>query len=268
MAPGNFSRHSIRVLVCVLAVVAFPYTSALGQGPGGQGETARTPREVAPADFTGYWEAIVVEDWRYRMLPPIRYQDRPQRLGERYGVPINAVAREIALAWDPSADEAAGEACKAYSAANVMRLPGRIRITWQDDRSLKLETEAGTQTRLLEFDDPAPRGGDWQGVTHASWPRVRSGLANQLGQVLTGSLLLETSNLRPGYLQKSGIPHSGNATVTEYLARVNEDNGDSYLVITTTVEDPTYLTEPYLTTAHFKMLPDNSDWNPSPCSVR
>lgn len=267
MARGKFAR-SARALVCVAVVVAVPYTSALGQRSGGQSEAPPTPRQIAPVDLTGYWDAVVVEDWRYRMLPPLRYQDNPPRLGEQYGIPINAEAREIALAWDPAADEAAGEACRAYGAPNVMRLPGRIRITWQDDRTLKLETEAGTQTRLLEFGPPSAQAGGWQGVTRASWPRLPGGRANAASPQFTGSLLLETTGLKAGYLQKNGIPYSENTTVTEYFARVDEDNGDSYLVITTTVTDPTYLTESYLTSTHFKKLPERSGWDPSPCSVR
>jgi hypothetical protein len=215
-------------------------------------------------DLTGYWDAVVVEDWRYRMLPPIKFQD-PPRLGERNSIPMNAEARKIALAWDAKKDEAAGELCKAYGAPNIMRVPGRVRITWQDDQTLKLETEAGTQTRLFEFGSPKAVAGGWQGVSTASWDVIPGGRGAPL---LSGSLKVVTSKLRPGYLQKNGIPYSGNAIVTEYFARVDERNGDSYLVITTAVEDPMYLTEPYLTSTHFKKLPDGSAWTPVPCAVR
>ena len=268
MARGKSVGRSALALVCTMLAAVFTCTTAFAQGARGEREAPPTPRSMAPADLTGTWEAIVVEDWRYRMLPPLRYQDSPPRLGEQYGIPINAEARQIALSWDPDADEAAGEACRAYGAPNIMRLPGRIRISWQDDQTLKLETEAGTQTRLLEFGHPMGQAGGWQGVTRASWPHVPGGRGNAPGPALTGSLLLETSGLRPGYLQKNGIPYSENATMTEYFARIDEDNGDSYLVVTTTVTDPTYLREPYLTTTHFKKLPDRSRWNPSPCSVR
>jgi hypothetical protein len=149
-----------------------------------------------------------------------------------------------------------------------MRLPGRIRISWQDDQTLKLETEAGTQTRLLEFGTPTARAGGWQGVTRASWPRIPGGIGNSPSQQFTGSLLLETTSLRPGYLQRNGVPYSENTSVTEYFARADEENGDAYLIVTTTVTDPTYLTENYLTTVHFKKLPGRSDWDPTPCSAR
>ena len=268
MSKGNGALGGARAVLSVLAALAVPTLSVWGQGARVREEPPRTPKEVAPVDLTGDWDAIVVEDWRYRMLPPLRYQDDPPRLGEQYGVPINAAGREVALAWNPAADEAAGEACKAYGAPNVMRLPGRIRITWQDDSTLRLDTEAGTQTRLLEFGSPTAQAASWQGMTRASWPRIPAGAANAPSQLFTGSLLLETSGLRSGYLLKNGIPYSANTTMTEYLARVDDENGDAYLIVTTTVTDPTYLREPYLTTTHFKKISGRSGWNPSPCSAR
>lgn len=263
MARGK----AIQALALFAAVLGSFGAAVFGQQPGGSDQSPGTAREMAPTDLSGYWEAIVVEDWRYRMLPPIKFQERP-RLGERNGIPMNAEAREIALAWDANRDEAAGERCKAYGAPNIMRLPGRIRISWRDDQTLMLETEAGTQTRVFEFGSPTARGGGWQGVSRAAWDRIPGGASNDPGPRLTGSLKVVTDSLRPGYLQKNGVPYSQDATVTEYFARVDENNGDSYLIITTTVQDPAYLTESYLTTTHFKKLPDDSDWSPTSCTVR
>ena len=64
---------------------------------------------------------------------------------------LNAEGRRVGDTWDPAKDEAAGEQCRAYGAANIMRLPGRLHITWQDDNTLRIDTDAGTQTRLLRF---------------------------------------------------------------------------------------------------------------------
>jgi hypothetical protein len=77
-----------------------------------------------------------------------------------------------------------------------------------------------------------------------------------------------TSKLKPGYLQKNGIPYSASATLTEYFDRVDEPLGSAFLVLTSTVDDPVYLTEPYLTSTHFKKEADASGWKPSPCSSR
>jgi hypothetical protein len=246
-----------------LLIVMFVAVNVFGQG-GVRGGPPRTPKAMAPADLTGYWEAIVVEDWRYRMLPPIKFQEQP-RLGERVGIPINAEARKIALAWDAAKDEASGDQCKAYGAPNIMRIPGRIHITWQDDQTVKLETDAGTQTRVFEFAAPKTQPGGLQGVSRASWDVIPGGRG---GGLLSGSLKVVTSQMKAGYLMKNGIPYSANAVVTEYYDRIDEPNGDSYLLLTTTVEDPTYLTDAYLTSTHFKKQADATGWNPSPCTAR
>ena len=76
-----------------------------------------------------------------------------------------------------------------------------------------------------------------------------------------------TTNLRPGYLRKNGVPYSANTRVTEHYNRTNEPNGDSWLVVTTIVEDPENLNARFVTSSHFKKIADGSAWNPMPCSA-
>src|SRR5262249_3704794 len=85
----------------------------------------QTARSSAPSDLTGYWVSVVTEDWRFRMMTPAR--------GDYPSIPLTAEGRKAADAWDPAKDDAAGEACKGYGVGNIMRLPGRFHITWQDD---------------------------------------------------------------------------------------------------------------------------------------
>ena len=77
-----------------------------------------------------------------------------------------------------------------------------------------------------------------------------------------------TTHLRPGYLRKNGVPYSANAEVTEYYDRTNEPNGDSWLIVTTTVSDPQYLQMPFVTSTHFKKEADGAKWMPTPCAAR
>ena len=145
-----------------------------------------------------------------------------------------------------------------------MSLPGRLHITWQDDQTLKIEVDAGQQTRLLHFaaaDDPGPT---WQGFSKAIWEMVPTGR----GAAPIGSLKAVTTRLKPGYLRKNGVPYSANATLTEYFDRVDETNGAAYLVVTTTVEDPVYLARPFETATHYRKLPDARGWNPASCSAK
>ena len=83
----------------------------------------------------------------------------------------------------------------------------------------------------------------------------------------TGALRVVTTNLSDGYLRKNGVPYSQNAVVTEYFDRVPGPDGAQWLVVKTTVDDPAYLTQPYLSSAHFMREPDASKWRPSPCEV-
>ena len=171
----------------------------------------------------------------------------------------------------------AGDACKAYGAAGVMRAPGRLHVTWQDDSTLKIETEAGTQTRLLRLFRPAHRRltrRHWQGDSGAQWEfagGARGGRGRAQGPpgAGQGNLKVVTTRMRPGYLQKNGVPYSGNAVLTEYFSRTLEPNGDSWLILTSIVEDPQYLTGPFVRSTHYKRLPDtNTAWEPEPCSAR
>ncbi len=216
-----------------------------------------TAKAAATIDLTGYWVSVVTEDWLYRMVTPAK--------GDYTSVPLNPAGRKLADAWDPAKDEASGNQCKSYGAPALMRIPGRLHITWQDDNTLKIETDAGTQTRLLHFDaTKAGSGGDWQGASVANWD-IEAGAR---GLLPGAGLRVVTSHLKAGYLRKNGVPYSGNVMLTEYYDRVNERNGDSWLIVKTIVEDPAYLTGPFITSTHFKKQADSQGWNPTACVAR
>ena len=80
-----------------------------------------------------------------------------------------------------------------------------------------------------------------------------------------GSLKVVTSRMKAGYLRKNGVPYSNAATVTEYFDRHREANGDQWFTVTTIVEDPQYLAQPFITSSHFKKEVDGSKWRPTPC---
>lgn len=258
-------RFRVRVLVLVLGAV-FLADLAWAQQPAGQGVgRGRGPggppasgRAQVPYDITGYWVALITDDWRYRMLTPPK--------GNADYLPVNAEARRAMDAWDPAKDEAAGEACRAYGAAGVMRLPGRLHITWENDNTLRVDTDAGSQTRRFVF-GPAPAvagAPTWQGTSSARWlaPAGRGRAGAQAGQ-----LVVTTTRMRPGYLRKNGIPYSGNAVLTEYFLRLVDD-GQEYLAVTTMVDDPQYLAQPYIKTYQFRKQPDATGWAPTACSAR
>ena len=252
------SAHCRLLVVASIAVATFVTPARMRAQNRGAPPPAPTPKASAPIDLTGYWVAVVNEDWRYRMVTPAK--------GDYRGVPITSEALKIVNAWDPRADEAAGDQCKSYGAAAIMRVPGRIHITWQDDNTLRLDTDAGTQTRLFHFAAvPAAAGKpDWQGHSVARWERP-GGRGNPAG-VRTGSLNVVTTNMRAGYLRKNGVPYSENARVTENVDVAPLPNNGQLLVVTTTVDDPRYLTQSFIVSSHFKKEADGSKWDPTPCS--
>lgn len=239
----------------------------------GQPQRPRSARESAQVDLTGYWVPLITEDWLNRVITPPK--------GDATSVPLNAEGRKVANAWDLAKDEANGEQCKPFGAVGVMRLPLRVHITWADDNTLKVDTDAGQQTRLFNFDKAKQPGRErtWQGHSIAEWtqPVGQFNLAAVLGLLPAradnkqadppkGSLKVVTTNLRPGYLRKNGLPYSEKTVLTEYYSRVSAF-GNDYMAVLTVVEDPTYLSGPFVTSTHFKREPDGSKWSPSPCKT-
>src|SRR3984885_13018792 len=119
-------------LASILTAAALLCTPAAirAQAPPGAGQTAKA---AAPIDLTGYWVALVTEDWRYRMLTAPK--------GDYYAVPLTPEARKVADSWDAAKDIAQGKQCLAYGAPAIMRQPGRVRITWENDATLKVEVD-------------------------------------------------------------------------------------------------------------------------------
>ena len=259
-------RACMTVLIGVLPAVVLAQQPPSGRGS----QPVSSARAAAPVDLVGQWVSVISEDWRWRMVTPLK--------GDFASVPMNDRAREVGRAWDPEKDAAAGEACRAYGAPAIMRVPGRIRISWQDDDTLKIETDAGMQTRVLHFrPGPPPSARDWQGYSVARWEAPATGAFPPVSFALGlspragtrgRSLEVTTTQLRPGYLRKNGIPYSGDATVSEYFDVFKEPSGADWFVVTTIVRDPQYLTGPWVTSSNFKRESDASKWSPAPCSPR
>jgi hypothetical protein len=263
------------VIAAVAIVIALGLQARVdAQRGGGPAPPPQPPQAAAPIDLTGYWVSIVTQDWRWRMVTPAK--------GDYQGIQLTPEGRKIADAWDPAKDEAAGEQCRSYGAPALMGVPGRLHITWQDERTLKIDTDAGMQTRLLRFgNDQAaantPR--TWQGVSVAQWQMPRGNVPLILRPVertadapplrpTGGSLRVVTTQLRAGYLRKNGVPYSENAVLTEHWDVYKRPNGEEWLTITTQVDDPQYLRSPRLAAPVFKKEPNNAKWDPTPCSSR
>jgi hypothetical protein len=229
-----------------------------GGGRGGRGGQPQgpppTPRAAAPIDITGNWVAVVTEDWRWRMVTPPK--------GDFSSVPLNAEGQRVGNMWDPATDGS----CQAYGVAGLMRMPTRLQISWVDDDTLQITTDAGQQTRRIEFDaaaQPGPKS--LQGFSRGTWERAGGGGRGGGGGPATGDLMVTTNNTTGGWLRKNGAPYSDQTTITEYFDSFTANNGDTWLVQTQITTDPMYLNGDWITSNHFKKEADASKWSPAPC---
>jgi hypothetical protein len=262
--PAKALAHRLISALTLLAALGCAATALAQPPPGGRGGgfAQQSPRDAAPFDLSGQWVSIVNEDWRWRMLTP------PP--GDFPGLPLSQAGRQLANGWDPALDGA----CEAYGAAGLMRLPTRLRIDWDGADALVIETDAGEQTRRLEFAAAAAPGArSLQGFSRAEWERPAGGRGlfgprgGGPGGAPAGYLVVTTDNLLPGWLRRNGVPYSEDTVMTEYFDRFAAADGSEWLMITTIVNDPVYLSQPYLTSTHFRRETERSGWNPTACGA-
>src|SRR5258708_2625841 len=103
-----------------------------------------------------------------------------------------------------------------------MHIPTRLNISWQGDDTLKVESDAGRQTRLLQFAPKAAAGArSLQGFSVAEWEVLGvAGVGRAGGPPTPTALKVTTTNLLEGWLRKNGVPYSEQTTLLEYWDRV------------------------------------------------
>jgi len=261
---GGIGLDGITYAAAAAAAVAAMAVGVHAQLPPVSGAAQR----LAPIDLTGTWVSVVTEDWHLRMFPPDK--------GDYEGLPVNEEARKALAAWVPGRD---ADACKAYGAPAIMRIPGRVKISWMSGGdALQIVTDAGQQTRVLRFTGTPPQGAvGWQGYSSASWihgrgfnplePPPANAVQEERARAAGGTLKVVTTNLRAGYLRKNGMPYSDQAMLTEYYELVTDPQGRPWFVVTTMLHDPKYLLKDYITSSNFKKEPNDARWRPAPCSV-
>src|SRR5215831_14763715 len=201
--PRSIMMPKFRTTFVIGLLVLAPVGLFAQGGRGGGGAppaAAQGPKAAAPVDLTGYWVSIVTEDWIERMSP----DSPPSGTGGARGLGNRG----------PEVAPAGADPCRVYGAGGSMRVPGRVHITWADDNTLKVEMDAGTQTRLFHFSPttPAPTEKTLQGYSVANW-EVSAGArgggrggAPGAGAPPTppaprwGSLNVSTANMSSGYL--------------------------------------------------------------------
>jgi hypothetical protein len=289
---------SLRPIACSALVAAALLLSQAGLA----GAPPAPPPEAQKAaliDLTGNWVSVTGQDWRYRMITPAK--------GDYRGVPLNPAGRKIADEFDPAkygGDKYQTSAiidCRAYGGASLLRMPTRLRIGWADANTLKIESDWGEQTRLLNFIPNRPFADGYQplamqaqaaasgkvpslqGYSVAFWeqpyrytasafdrgPRGGGGLGalTAAAQQPGGNLAVVTTALSPGWLRRNGVPYSEKTTVTERFQTFTDPTGAQWFNVTIEVYDPEFLTTPFITTGDFMKEPDGAKWAPHSCKA-
>lgn len=248
------------IFILVLSATFSVNVSAQRGGPAGPPPSAQ---QAAPFDMTGYWVSVVTEDWRWRMLVA--------EAGDvENGIPLNQAGRELAEAWSPDNNEM--ESCLAFGGAGIMRYPGRLHITWQDEETLRIDFSAGEQTRLLHFNTALNSGAmtpSLQGFTTTNWYKERQtrglGFGGPVRSFEGGNLKSLTRNLSPAFLQRNGVPYSDQTIIEDSYKVIEAPNGDRWLIITSVVTDPVYLRQSWITSTNFKYEENGDKWDPITC---
>jgi glyoxylase-like metal-dependent hydrolase (beta-lactamase superfamily II) len=202
----------------------------------------------AQIDFSGEWAPRFWEDQPERVPGP--------ELGDYLGIPISEAARERADTWDASIQTLPEWQCRPHSADYIWRGPSNLRISKEVDPVSREITAFHAEwlrsvDRAIYLDGrphpPADALHTWAGFSTAKWD----------GDMLT----VTVTHLKEGYLRRNGLPRSDKATLTEHWIR----NGD-LLTVMTIVNDPVYLTEPFVRTTDYE-LDLHQQVPPYPCGV-
>ena len=209
---------------------------------------AATSPASAQIDFSGEWAPRFWEDQPERVPGP--------ELGDFLGIPVNDAARMRAETWDASIQTLPEWQCRPHSADYIWRGPSNLRITKEVDPVTR-EIAAFHAEWLRSVDRAVYLDGrphpppdalhTWAGFSTGKWD----------GDMLTVSV----THLKEGYVRRNGLPRSDKATVTEHWIR----NGD-FLTVMTIVDDPVYLTEPFVRTTDYE-LDLHQQVPPYPCGV-
>jgi len=248
----NHKPFLVAVGIVVVAAAGINAQRGAGAAP------PASARDAAPIDLTGTWVSVVTEDWRWRMMTPAK--------GDYMGVPLTPQGRKVADSWDLARDNSDGNQCRPFGVGNIMRVPGRLKIAWEDANTLRMDFDAGAQTRLLRFGSSSQGDVSWQGRSAATWEFTSGGRGAPGGAARTGDLKVITTGMRAGYFRKNGVPYSDRMVFTEYFDRHSE-MGDEWFTVMAIAEDPTYLSEPFVVTTSFKKEPDSSKWKPTSCET-
>jgi hypothetical protein len=181
----------------------------------------------AQVDITGVWNPQYHEDQPERIPGP--------ELVDYLGLPINAQARQWALAWNPDRLGLQEHQCQVHTAAYIYRGPLQLRIWEERDPqtqeliAIRQYISTYEQNRTIYMDGrphPPPYAKHtWMGFSTGQWN----------GNILT----VTTTHIKQGWHRRNGLPSSDQITLIDHF--IVHDNSLTHVSV---VSDPVYLEEP------------------------
>ncbi len=193
----------------------------------------------AQVDFAGEWDhpgLFVHEDINDRGQGP--------ELGDYLGLPLNAAGMRKAEAYSGSWLSVPEHQCTPHPAAYQTWGPNTLIVGKIFDR--------------VERDQVAIRLDGTFGLDRIVWmdgrPHPPEAALHTFSGFSTGhwdgdTLVVETSHLKAGWLRRNGTTTSEKMKMTEFYQRF-----DDYLLVTTIVDDPVYLSEPFIRTTEYELV--------------
>jgi glyoxylase-like metal-dependent hydrolase (beta-lactamase superfamily II) len=195
---------------------------------------------VAQVDFAGEWEHPGVfghEDIIDRGSGP--------EIGDYLGVPLNEAGLRKAESYSGSWLSVPEHQCTPHPAAYQTWGPNTLIVNKMYDRirrvviGIRLDGTYGLD-RIVWMD----------GRPHPPEEALRTFNGFSTGHWEGDTLIVETSHMKLGWLRRNGTPTSERARMIEYYTRF-----DDYLMVTTVIEDPIYLSEPFVRTTEYVLSP-------------
>src|SRR5216684_1820760 len=221
---------SSRGLLSLLAGILIS-VPVFAQGPG-----SYNPGSAPGLDLAGNWG-------------PVFHEDAPERgpgpeLVNYLGIPITDRARLGGLSYDASRFTLPEHQCEVHSVQYIYRGPLNLRIWEERDPvsqaliAIKQYIDNYEQTRTIWMD----------GRPHPSEYAAHTWMGFSTGKWEGNALTVTTTHIKMGWIMRNGVPASDRTTLSEHFIR----HGD-HLLDVIVVNDPVYLSEPFIRTQDWRL---------------
>ena len=194
---------------------------------------------LAQVDFSGNWVPLYHEDYPERITGP--------ETGDYSGIPVNEAARLRADSYHGDRISGVTEyQCRPHGGDYSMRGLANMRVEQVLDPLTQRVIALHVRMNFAEMERTIWLDGRehpvqfephrFEGFSTGSWD----------GNMLN----VYTTHLKKNYLRRNGLPRSELATFTDHWVRHG-----AYLTVTTTIEDPAFLTEPLVRSQTWKLDP-------------